>query len=230
MFTEQSSFAKHLEFQFQQHKQFVFVCVLVFFGIIFGAILLPKESKHSLLKNTPYKGVKDRHFTQHQVLNIIRLYSTKKPQIVEKIQNPTYTQFVKYVTRNKPFILTGVMESWGAYKNWNDDYLKSKIGDVELLVESSENNQFYGGSNYVKMQIKDFLEVYAKEGRSTNYYVAEGNMEKFQALKTDFPDRLNFVPRSWNEIATQMWIGAGDQVTPMHQDEVFIFILKIKKG
>eukprot|EP01080_Neovahlkampfia_damariscottae_P011582 gene11582-4826_t len=228
VFTQQTSFLKHLEFQYRQHRVFVFICGLLLSGIIFGALFFPHESNHSLVDPKKYTGVKDRRFVQNQILNMVRKKSKKQFGHVKRIKSPNYSQFVKYVQMNRPFIINGMMKNWKAMKSWNNDYFRKKIGDIKLLVENSKDNTFYGGASFYNMKMKDFLDVYSKKDRKSNYYVAEVDIDNFGMLKNDFPKKLSFVPNLWQHYRTQFWIGAGNQLTPMHRDASENLLCQIK--
>jgi hypothetical protein len=64
---------------------------------------------------------------------------------VPRIHNPSRREFeAECVARNRPAILTGVIDRWPALSRWTPEYVKRAIGDTELEVSYSNpgrNNQ-----------------------------------------------------------------------------------------
>jgi hypothetical protein len=67
-----SPFFKQINFQYQQHKVFLNICIVFVLGIIYGSLFHSQEKKLNLAFLKGFNGSKDRKFIQHQVLNIIR--------------------------------------------------------------------------------------------------------------------------------------------------------------
>mmetsp|Transcript_395 Transcript_395/g.1508 ORF Transcript_395/g.1508 Transcript_395/m.1508 type:complete len:235 (-) Transcript_395:942-1646(-) len=64
-----------------------------------------------------------------------------------------------------------------------------------------------------------------------NYYLAETSILKnFKPLLNDFPRTPYFIPDSWTLDVIQLWIGAGGQITPSHNDEAENILCQFQGG
>ena len=55
-------------------------------------------------------------------------YEINADSVDEFTQEPTPLEFMKYVHRNRPFIVRGGCADWPAVRKWNLDYLLQKVG------------------------------------------------------------------------------------------------------
>eukprot|EP00818_Percolomonas_sp_WS_P005611 CAMPEP_0117445020 /NCGR_PEP_ID=MMETSP0759-20121206/5563_1 /TAXON_ID=63605 /ORGANISM="Percolomonas cosmopolitus, Strain WS" /LENGTH=417 /DNA_ID=CAMNT_0005237149 /DNA_START=586 /DNA_END=1839 /DNA_ORIENTATION=- len=151
-----------------------------------------------------------------------------------KVHQPTKKQFLSHVRKGAPIILTGVVDKWKAFNEWTDEYLTKKIGHVKIPIEYSETQNFYGDASRQKLQdfsVADFLREYRKPDRTKNYYLAETSILKnFKPLLNDFPRTPYFIPDSWTLDVIQLWIGAGGQITPSHNDEAENILCQFQGG
>lgn len=54
--------------------------------------------------------------------------------IDEFTHEPTPLEFMKYVHRNRPFIVRGGCADWPAVRKWNLDYLLQKVGTSTVEI------------------------------------------------------------------------------------------------
>jgi jumonji domain-containing protein 7 len=65
----------------------------------------------------------------------LRDYYSFNPSNVEIImEEPTPLEFMRFVARNRPFVIRGGATSWAAYEKWNAAYLVEKLGDTSVNV------------------------------------------------------------------------------------------------
>ena len=93
-----SPFYKQIIFQYEQNKIFVHIFSILFFGIIFGSLVHSQEKKSNLSFKKGFRGIKDRHFIQHQILSIIRKEKTNLK--IKKFSRINQQLMAKYSSLN----------------------------------------------------------------------------------------------------------------------------------
>lgn len=71
----------------------------------------------------------------------------------------------KHVSLSKPLVFRQAIADSPARQKWNDQYLKAKYGDLDVLTELKTENRTHGETS--RMLLGDFIDVYGKE----NLYV-----------------------------------------------------------
>ena len=49
-------------------------------------------------------------------------------------EEPSPLEFMRYVARNRPFVIRGGASKWKAIRNWNAAYLKEALKDEQVNV------------------------------------------------------------------------------------------------
>ena len=136
--------------------------------------------------------------------------------IVRRVSDLTMNEMYQAVMESTPTVIT----NGGACTKhaWTVEWLREVAGEDTVAVERSKNNRFYdgGGPEKRRMRLSRFLDVFMSQPRQWEYYLAEQGMEQTPALLTDVmvPEFAAFM----NVDRTQLWIGAGGQVSPLHHD------------
>ena len=130
--------------------------------------------------------------------------------------------YFKYVANSLPVVIRNATDAWPARTKWLDnEYLRKTVGENELTVEVSQDDNFvFYGQTYAseEMKLGDFLNVFDKQDRTKNYYIAQQDVEKdLPQLKADIkrPDFTALL--DYDE--TLFWMGSGGQRTPIHYDD-----------
>jgi jumonji domain-containing protein 7 len=55
-------------------------------------------------------------------------------QITELHEPPSPLEFLRYVHRNRPFIIRGGAREWPAVQRWTANYLQTKLRDCSVKV------------------------------------------------------------------------------------------------
>jgi hypothetical protein len=180
----------------------------------------------------------DRRLIQHHFFNLARenekinngttdvFYHKQraKAAIFKEGKWPSKKTFYKnYVSKSIPVVLRGYAKQFEAFKKWTtDEYIISKIGDVQVRVETSSDNRYTGDRSKMQFTLfsfEEFLQHYSQPNRKQNYYLAQTNMANFEGLHGDFPQFPKIFGKHMKHDVTQLWYGAGGQITPMHFDE-----------
>jgi peptidyl-lysine (3S)-dioxygenase / protease len=64
-------------------------------------------------------------------------YHELNPSTIEELtEEPTPLEFMRYVAKNKPFVIRKGATTWQACEKWDAEYLKQAVGDspVKLAV------------------------------------------------------------------------------------------------
>ncbi len=72
--------------------------------------------------------------------------------------------FKAYFSKQKPVIISGLVNNTAAANKWNLDYLKSRIGDTEVMVfdNAIKKTTAYTGGDY-KMKFSEFVDQIRKD-------------------------------------------------------------------
>mmetsp|Transcript_9740 Transcript_9740/g.14372 ORF Transcript_9740/g.14372 Transcript_9740/m.14372 type:complete len:393 (+) Transcript_9740:40-1218(+) len=205
-------------------------------------VILTHNSGKPFDRNDPEARKTNRKFIQHILLKRVRenikehkleLY-LKNEKEVPKLRQPTKeTFFHECVLKRRPCILKKVSDNWKATHQWNDNYFRRKIGKNKVSIEYTKGQRFYGDQGRQKletMSVSEFLDEIRDEKKTRNLYLAETSIhEHFPELLKDIPEKYpNFIPPFLRHDVTQLWIGAGGQVTPIHNDEAENILCQFK--
>ncbi|OBZ74962.1 JmjC domain-containing protein 4 [Grifola frondosa] len=148
---------------------------------------------------------------------------------------PAEEFFTEYVSKRKPVIIRALLDdsSFHAQK-WTDlDYLASKAGDTEVMVEPMHPtvHQFGTDVKRVSIPFRDFLTSLRKETGSYDYLTTQyGEEEDDKDAETVFPPPTNAlrddfpsVPRLMGNLFLQqvnLWIGRSEEgsTSGLHHD------------
>jgi len=69
------------------------------------------------------------------VTDLILSYHELNPDFVDELQEePSPLEFMRYVAKNRPFIVRGVVSQWRAVSRWDAEYLSRVMGDEKVNV------------------------------------------------------------------------------------------------
>ena len=73
-------------------------------------------------------------------VDLINSYHELNPQhsIDELTEEPSALEFMRYVAKNKPFVVRGAANDWAASRRWNVDYLKKAMDGLHVQVAITE--------------------------------------------------------------------------------------------
>jgi lysine-specific demethylase 8 len=143
---------------------------------------------------------------------------------VERISKPSVEDFrQRYLRRNQPVVITGMMDSWKALSAWSLPYLRERIGEVPGFFARSQDKGIYrqdpnqGLPAPTQMRMAEFFDyLESSPPDSARLSLMEAPMrEVFPMLMEDlqipaFPER---VPDAIN-----LWMGQTGNVTSLHYD------------
>lgn len=104
---------------------------------------------------------------------------------IDRLEAPTREHFeTHYLNRNRPVVITGVADRWGALEKWNVDYLKSVAGESEVTVHFREDADF--GKWYTRqeeredrrMPFGEVLDLLNGQPGDRRYYMTEHSLRE----------------------------------------------------
>ncbi|GCE15716.1 cupin-like domain-containing protein [Tengunoibacter tsumagoiensis] len=144
---------------------------------------------------------------------------------LERIHRPSYNDFYQnYFKKSRPVIITGVADQWDALSKWTIEYLRSSSEDQNMEVVASKGqstigNQEKGWKTHRKLDMgfKEFLtRIENKDDSNRYFYLQYQSFDKFPHLRQDFTPPTEYIRNS--NINTRIWIGSGQNITPLHHD------------
>ena len=81
-------------------------------------------------------GERKAHALQMQSYTaLLQSYHELNSQHVDELPNePSPLEFMRYVARNRPFVVRNAARQWPAVRKWNVSYLKQAMGDQEVNI------------------------------------------------------------------------------------------------
>ncbi len=143
--------------------------------------------------------------------------------------------FERYVRPGQPVIIDGLCNSRDAGAPWNVDYLRRRVGQRRIPVEVPRGGNIFGdpagdGVQYEWTSVEAFLDCVTAPPTGAKRYLAQLDLAR------TFPELLADLPRpaclEWVYCdKTALWIGPGDQVTPLHYDayDNLVFMMEGRK-
>lgn len=158
-------------------------------------------------------------------------------------EEPSPLEFMRYVARNRPFVIRNGASGWKARKKWNSEYLKEVMEGQTVNVSLTPHgnadsvvNLPDGGSVFVKPYEKDedfasVLDAIAAQGLSSpevlqgkpiRYAQTQNDnlRDEYTSLFADVPPSIPFarVALDQQPDAVNFWLGSSASVTAMHKD------------
>lgn len=69
------------------------------------------------------------------IVSLIVSYHELDPTVLDELSaEPTALEFMRYVSRNRPFVVRGGAKHWDAVRKWDANYLRDKMKDRDVKV------------------------------------------------------------------------------------------------
>ncbi|MDT0125306.1 cupin-like domain-containing protein [Paenibacillus sp. RRE4] len=144
--------------------------------------------------------------------------------------------FIKeYLKKNRPVIITGLADEWPARSKWLEEgYLEKVIGNKRVTVTISKDKTVVNpdkGWKYKQMHIPfmDFIRLLNDEKEKKIYYYLEAaTVENLSPMLLEDFNIPECIPRRASKVQTNLWIGSGGNINPIHYDFSSNFLTQIK--
>eukprot|EP00993_Chasmostoma_nieuportense_P002407 NODE_3204_length_1011_cov_32.173077_g3059_i0.p1 GENE.NODE_3204_length_1011_cov_32.173077_g3059_i0~~NODE_3204_length_1011_cov_32.173077_g3059_i0.p1 ORF type:complete len:307 (-),score=89.75 NODE_3204_length_1011_cov_32.173077_g3059_i0:90-965(-) len=134
---------------------------------------------------------------------------------VSRVPDLTSQELYFHLTESLPVVVTN---STCTTTPWDLHHIRALAGHNKVGIEVSTNNRFYANSglNLQQMTVAQFLDIFNSTTRKYDYYLAEQSIHQTPALAAEVrsPPFADFLSID----RTQLWVGAGGQVSPLHHD------------
>ena len=134
--------------------------------------------------------------------------------------------FDRYYATNTPVVLTDVVTRWRAFGLWTPEYLKQRVGDVEVTAAFGRASDPDYDMNTPKhsrpVRFADFIDQVLAAGESNDLYLVANNRNMDRAALQTLYDDVALDPAVLDAKrlggSTALWVGPGGTVTPLHHD------------
>lgn len=186
--------------------------------------------------------------------DIITTYNELNSSIIEELDSePSPLEFMRYVSRNTPFVIRGGASSWKATRQWNAAYLKSALAGQTVNVAVTPNGNA-DAPTYSPQHCITVLSKPHEESQSFDNFLAyllqqeksdelpETTEVRYAQTQNDnfrdeyaclLPDAQKDIPFARIALqkkpdAVNLWIGNSKSVTATHKDNfenIFVQII-----
>jgi hypothetical protein len=141
----------------------------------------------------------------------------------------------RYYSTNRPVILTGLLDDWPALGSWTPDYLKAKIGDrfVELQSNRTGNPRFERDKEVHRSRVpfSAFIDRIGQPGAGNDSYItafnSASNLAALSVLSEDLGELDGYLRRPDDGPFEMFWIGPAGTFTALHHDLTNNFVAQI---
>jgi hypothetical protein len=192
-----------------------------------------------LASTSPYvKGMKNlviRHKRNEWLLNkysLLNAMSTNRHTIDRRSGLQADEFFEEYYFRNRPVIMTDVVNDWPAFQRWGLEYFKEQFGDeqVEMQVDRALSSKQYGPypSRFGKtISLREYVDLVTRYSPTNEIYLSRWNNKKCRSLVKRMAEDL----RQWDFTGpmeqASVWIGPAGTITPLHYDAANILMAQM---
>ncbi|ROW02662.1 hypothetical protein VSDG_01668 [Cytospora chrysosperma] len=182
--------------------------------------------------------------TTDPLAELITTYNELNSTVIEELdEEPSPLEFMRYVSRNTPFVVRNAAATWSATKTWNAQYLEDSLRDQAVNVAvtpkgnaDSPTRHVEGGElvfakpweedqafpeflDYVRRQETDASFPKGSEIRyaqTQNDNLRHEYISLFKQVQRDIPFARIALEKEPDAI--NMWIGNSYSVTALHKD------------
>jgi hypothetical protein len=141
----------------------------------------------------------------------------------------------RYYSTNRPVILTGKMQGWPALTAWTPDYLKARLGDREVELQSGRTAdpqfEIRKDDHRARAPFSAFIDRISAPGAGNDSYITAYNSAQNDAALSPLNDDLGeldeFLIRSESGPFGMFWIGPAGTFTSLHHDLTNNFVAQI---
>ncbi|TVY24930.1 JmjC domain-containing protein [Lachnellula hyalina] len=174
------------------------------------------------------------------IAELLTTYNALNSSIDELTEIPSPLEFMRYVSRNRPFVVRGGANDWKATQTWSVDVLKERMagmgvnvavtpkGNADAPVESEDGEILFVKPWEEEQDFEEFMDfVIQQEGSGemngeVRYAQTQNDnlRAEYSALFTDVASSIPFARIALQKPpeAINLWIGNSASVTALHKD------------
>ncbi|MGH6741390.1 MAG: DUF6065 family protein, partial [Bradyrhizobium sp.] len=141
----------------------------------------------------------------------------------------------RYYSTSRPVILAGKLAGWPALDRWTPDYLKAKLGDREVELQSGRTTdpefEMNKDAHRTRARFDAFIDRIAAPDAGNDTYITAYNSVHNDAalapLNEDLGELDEFLVRPASGPFGMFWIGPAGTFTSLHHDLTNNFVAQI---
>ncbi|CZR57379.1 related to phospholipase [Phialocephala subalpina] len=175
------------------------------------------------------------------IISLLTTYNELNPSLVDEfIESPSALEFMRYVARNRPFVVRGGARDWEATRTWNVETLKRLLegqsvnvavtpkGNADSPTLNEEGELLFVKPHEEQQPFDEFVDYVSNQERSGD---KTGEVRYAQTqndnLRNEYSTLFSHVDQDipWARIALEqnpeainLWIGNSRSVTALHKD------------
>jgi ribosomal protein L16 Arg81 hydroxylase len=138
--------------------------------------------------------------------------------------------FEEYYLKNRPVIITDMLDDWPAVQSWDLDYLEKKLGDKTVEIQfgrKSNKNYEAEHTRHVKtIKLSEYFELINRHSPTNDFYLTARNSFALGDMLEGLWDDLGQLPYLDGKKG-YAWIGPAGTITPMHYDHTNNFMIQL---
>jgi len=179
-------------------------------------------------------------FLPDSLRDLLETYYDFNSTTVDELEDvPSALEFMRYVARNRPFVVRGGAKDWHAFEKWDAGYLErimadskvnvaiTPLGNADAIVEEEDGQLVYVEPLEQQETFSDVLR-YVQKSDSPNFngpvkYAQTQNdnlRNEYEELFADVPSEMSFarIALEKQPDAVNFWLGNSRSVTSLHKD------------
>jgi ribosomal protein L16 Arg81 hydroxylase len=142
--------------------------------------------------------------------------------------------FNEYYCRNRPVVITGMLDDWPALRRWNFDYFRSRFGERQVEVqfgrETDPNFEINQPKHKRMMRFGDYVDLVERSAPTNDFYMTANNTSLNREALAELWEDIGKLPEYLDGNSPDrgfFWFGPKGTKTPLHHDLTNNFMAQV---